>query len=65
MSVSVQTCPKRKLDFDQVLYISVSFTCRNIEIFKIYAENGKKKILHKNTFFSKSLKIDLLLQKLS
>ena len=56
MSVSVQTCPKRKLDFDQVLYISVSFTCRNIEIFKIYAENGKKKFFTKTRFSQNHLK---------
>ena len=39
LSLSVQTC--LKVRFYQVLHVSVSFMCRNVQILKIWAKNGQ------------------------
>ena len=63
LSPSVQTCPKDR--FYQVLHFSLAFMYGNVEILKIRAKMVEKAHFFKNMFFSKSLKIILLLQKLS
>ena len=50
LSLSVQTC--LKVRFYQVLHVSVSSMCRNVEILTIWTKNGQKSpFLQKRIFF--------------
>ena len=52
LSLSVQTC--LKVRFYQVLHVSVSFMCRNVQILKIWAKNGQKSPFFTKTRFSQN-----------
>ena len=52
LSLSVQTC--LKVRFYQVLHVSVSFMCRNVQILKIGAKNGQKSPFFTKTRFSQN-----------
>ena len=52
LSHNVQTC--LKVRFYQVLHVSVSFMCRNVQILKIWAKNGQKSPFFTKTRFSQN-----------
>ena len=60
LSLTVQTC--LKVRFYQVLHVSVSFMCRNVQILKIWAKNGQKDHFSQEGIFLK-IRYPFLVQK--